>query len=117
MAKFNAGVSGIHMPNRLRTHRDFAKAAITGLPIAGLFGAKLNSTVSGLKLGAISYCFRSLPRTPDTDSIDTLIKACRECGVANVELTSPMVEAEYKRRNAAGKFKLLFEEELEDQFT
>jgi sugar phosphate isomerase/epimerase len=57
-----------------------------------LRAARIDSTVSGVKLGAISYCFRALPRTPDVDYIDTIIKACLECGVGNVELTSPMVE-------------------------
>ena len=52
----------------------------------------MNSTVGGVKLGAISYCFRGLPRTPGTDYIDTVIKACLDCGVGYVELTSPMVE-------------------------
>lgn len=74
------------------TRRDFSKAAVSGLSLAALWGAKLNSTVAGVKLGAISYCFRGLPRSPDTDYIDTIVKACVECGVGNVELTSPMVE-------------------------
>lgn len=77
---------------RMQTRRDFGKIAISGLSIASLLGAKLSSTVGGVKLGAISYCFRAMPRTPDTDYIDTIVKACVECGVANVELTSPMVE-------------------------
>ena len=54
--------------------------------------ARINSTVAGVKLGAISYCFRALPRTPDSEYIDTIVKACVECGVGNVELTNPMVE-------------------------
>ena len=73
------------------SRRDFGKVAITGLSCSAL-SAKINSTVSGVKLGAISYCFRGLPRTPGTDYIDTVIKACVDCGVGYVELTSPMVE-------------------------
>jgi sugar phosphate isomerase/epimerase len=79
------------------SRRDFSKAALAGisaaaLPSSRLWGAKINSTVGGVKLGAISYCFRALPRTPDVDYIDTIIKACVECGIGNVELTCPMVE-------------------------
>lgn len=77
------------------SRRDFAKIglALASTPLSKLRGAaKINSTVNGVKLGAISYCFRSLPRTPDADYIDTVIKACAECGIGNVELTNPMVE-------------------------
>ena len=74
------------------SRRDFGRAAIAGLACSALGNAKVNSTVSGVKLGAISYCFRALPRTPGTDYIDTVIKACLDCSVGYVELTSPMVE-------------------------
>lgn len=81
----------------MHTRRDFNKIALSALsvatPVNVLKGAaKINSTVSGVKLGAISYCFRGLPRTAGTDYIDTIIKACVECGVGYVELTNPMVE-------------------------
>jgi sugar phosphate isomerase/epimerase len=33
-----------------------------------------------------------MPRPPGGDYIDTIVKACVECGVGYVELTSPMVE-------------------------
>ena len=74
------------------SRRDFGKLAATGLTFSALSSAKVNSTVGGVRLGAISYCFRALPRTPGTDYIDTIIKACLDCGVGYVELTSPMVE-------------------------
>lgn len=74
------------------TRRDFGKAAVSGMTAARLWGAKLNSTVGGVRLGAISYCFRGLPRPAGGDYIDTIIKASVECGVGNVELTSVMVE-------------------------
>jgi sugar phosphate isomerase/epimerase len=74
------------------SRRDFGRVTITGLTFSALATAKVNSRVSGVKLGAISYCFRGLPRTPGTDYIDTVVKACLDCGVGYVELTSPMVE-------------------------
>ena len=92
LAKRWRGDSRIDMHFHLQSRRDFAKVALSGLSVGSLLGAKLSSTVGGVKLGAISYCFRGLPRTADADYIGTIIKACLECGVANVELTSPMVE-------------------------
>ena len=74
------------------SRRDFGRAAITGLACSTLSAAKVNSTVGGVRIGAISYCFRGLPRTAGADYIDTVIQACLDCGVGYVELTSPMVE-------------------------
>jgi sugar phosphate isomerase/epimerase len=74
------------------SRRDFGRVTVTGLTFSMFSSGKVNSTVSGVRLGAISYCFRGLPRTPDTDYIDTIIQACLDCGVGYVELTSPMVE-------------------------
>jgi sugar phosphate isomerase/epimerase len=74
------------------SRRHFGKVAITGLAFSTLSAAKVSSTVGGVRIGAISYCFRGLPRTPETDYIDTVVKACIDCGVGYVELTSPMVE-------------------------
>jgi len=74
------------------SRRDFQKMALSGLSALPLWSAKINSTIGGVRVGAISYCFRSLPRTPDADYIDTIIKAFVECGIGFAELTSPMVE-------------------------
>jgi hypothetical protein len=79
------------------TRRDFGKIALSTVaaagPLASLRGAaRINSTVAGVKLGAISYCFRAIPRPPGADYIDTIVKAYVECGIGYAELTSPMVE-------------------------
>jgi sugar phosphate isomerase/epimerase len=74
------------------SRREFGKISVAGLSVPPLWGARINSTVSGVKLGAISYCFRSLSRAPDTDYIDTIVRAFVECGIGYAELTSPMVE-------------------------
>ncbi len=81
----------------MHTRRDFGKIALSTVaaaaPLARLRGAaRINSTVGGVKLGAISYCFRAMPRPPGADYMDTVVKACVECGVGYLELTSPMVE-------------------------
>ena len=74
------------------SRREFGKIAVTGLSARPMWGARINSTVSGVKLGAISYCFRSLPRPADGDYIDTIIRAFVECRIGWAELTCPMVE-------------------------
>src|SRR5512141_3418078 len=80
----------------MHTRRDFGKIALSTLsaavPLARLQGAaRINSTVGGVKLGAISYCFRAMPRPAGADYIDTIVKACVECGIGYVELTSRKV--------------------------
>jgi sugar phosphate isomerase/epimerase len=81
----------------MHTRRDFGKIALStaavAAPLSMLRGAaRINSTVDGVKLGAISYCFRAMPRPQGADYIDIVVKACVECGVGYLELTSPMVE-------------------------
>jgi hypothetical protein len=50
--------------------RDFIKLA--ALPLL----AKIDSVVSGVRLGTITYSFRDLPRTASApDAVDVMIKA------------------------------------------
>jgi sugar phosphate isomerase/epimerase len=78
------------------SRRDFGRIALWAL-WAGA-GAELRSSpqihsvVAGVKLGAISYSFRALPRTEGTDYIDTIVNAFVECGIGYCELFNPMVE-------------------------
>jgi len=74
------------------SRRDFGKNAVFALAASRLVGAKINSIISGVKVGAISYCFRSLPRPATGDYIDTIIQAFLDCGIGFCELTSPMLE-------------------------
>jgi sugar phosphate isomerase/epimerase len=50
--------------------------------------------IGGVTVGAISYCFRSIPRPASGDYIDTLIDAFRQTGLALCELESVRVEPE-----------------------
>jgi sugar phosphate isomerase/epimerase len=61
------------------------------LDAAGAF-AGIDPKVGGVTLGAQTYSFRQLPRTPGGDAIDPVIKACVECGIGEVELFAPQVE-------------------------
>lgn len=66
--------------------RDFGKAALAALPAARAF-AKPNSRFGGVQVGAITYCFRSLPSTAED-----LLKYCTELGISEVELMGDAAE-------------------------
>ena len=81
----------------MQSRRDFAKLAVAGLPLASLstklaWGAKINSTVKGVRLGTITYSFRDFPRTPGKDNADAIIQALTECGIGEIELFCPNIE-------------------------
>ena len=66
--------------------RDFGKAALAALPASTLL-AKPNSKFNGVQIGAITYCFRSLP-----SSAPELLKYCTELGLSSVELMGDAAE-------------------------
>jgi sugar phosphate isomerase/epimerase len=71
--------------------REFMKLA-AAMPLL----AKIDSVVSGVRLGTITYSFRDLPRPPGADdAVDVMIKALGECGIGEIELFSPHVEPAY----------------------
>ena len=75
------------------SRRDFGKMALAAAPLSTAFGAtRLDSVVSGVRLGTITYSFRDLPRTPGKDNIDDIIKAVTACGIGEIELYSPNLE-------------------------
>ncbi len=66
--------------------RDFGKLALAALP-ASTLSAKPNSKFGGVQIGAITYCFRSLP-----SSAPELLKYCTELGISSVELMGDAAE-------------------------
>ena len=59
------------------TRREFGQITLGGLA-AAMAGTRLlaiDSTIGGVKVGAISYCFRSIPRPANGDYMDTMIDA------------------------------------------
>jgi len=64
--------------------RDFGKIALASLPTAMAF-AKINSTISGVKIGAQSYSFRTMP-------LDEAIKGFVACGIGECELFAQHAE-------------------------
>jgi sugar phosphate isomerase/epimerase len=82
--------------------RDFIKLA-TAAP----FFPQINSVVSGVRLGAITYSFRELPRTPGaSDAVDVMIKALTECGIGEIELFSPHAEPTQRSREQMREWRL-----------
>jgi len=54
--------------------------------------AAADSIFSGVRLGVQTYSFRELPRTPNGDAIEPVIRAMTECGLSECELFAPQVE-------------------------
>lgn len=77
------------------SRRDVAKL-MGGAMLARAAGVRLQAqeTVTGIRAGAISYCFRSIPRPANGDYMDTIIDAFRQTGLSVCELESVRVEPE-----------------------
>jgi sugar phosphate isomerase/epimerase len=89
------------------SRRDFVKTAFAGMPLYLALGAKIDSTVNGVRLGTITYSFRQLPRTEGaSDAVDVMIHACTECGIGEIELFSPDLEPARQPREELRKWRL-----------
>jgi sugar phosphate isomerase/epimerase len=78
------------------TRRQFARAAAAALtgaavPLRIHAGGTL---VGGVRVGAISYCFRTMPRPASGDYMNTLVDAFQQSGLDLCELESARVEPE-----------------------
>jgi sugar phosphate isomerase/epimerase len=95
------------MPSRLTsglsTRREFGKAALAALPLGRLLA---RSSYRGVRLGAQTYSFRALPRSPGGDAVDEVIAAFRECELAECELYAPQVEPQFKDRDKLRAWRL-----------
>lgn len=79
----------------MQSRRNFAKTiagAATALAIPSLFSQDKKVTnpgsniVNGVRLGVISYSFRSMPRRPGVDYLDETADLCQQVGGGDVEL-------------------------------
>jgi sugar phosphate isomerase/epimerase len=57
--------------------------------------AAADATVNGVRVGVQTYSFRDLPRPPQGDAVDTVIRAMKECGLAECELFAAQVEPQF----------------------
>jgi sugar phosphate isomerase/epimerase len=73
----------------LYTRRDVGKLALASVPLSAAFGAKINSKIDGVQIGAITYTFNTLA-SPDPMAI---IKAYVDIGLGECELMSNHCEA------------------------
>src|SRR5215831_14925219 len=74
--------------SRRQFHR-FALSAASMAALSVLRAAKVESTISGVKMGLITGSLNPLPDTsPGTDIIDTVIEGCLAVGAANIELVN-----------------------------
>jgi sugar phosphate isomerase/epimerase len=74
------------------SRRDFGKLALSGIPLSAAWSAPGDSTMSGVRVGAATYSFRDLPRTPGQDNVDDVIRALQFAGVREIELSSANTE-------------------------
>lgn len=79
------------MHSRL-TRREFGSLALAAFPLVR-FGT--DSVYRGVRIGAQTYSFRDLPRTPGGDGVDQVIRAFRECELVECELFAPQVEPQF----------------------
>jgi hypothetical protein len=76
------------------SRREFGKLTLAGLPASWVLGspplsagAKIDSKINGVQIGAITYSFRTIPNPDD------IIKAYVTIGLGEMELMSNHAEA------------------------
>jgi sugar phosphate isomerase/epimerase len=86
------------------TRREFGQMMGAGLPLAFLL-RRINSTVDGVRLGAITYSFNDMPNVAGQDHVDNVIEDCQGCGAGLIELMSNHVEpvSDYQMQQAAAR--------------
>jgi sugar phosphate isomerase/epimerase len=78
------------------TRRHFVRTAAGALAVAAAPSRvrARETQIGGVRVGAISYCFRSIPRPLAGDYMDTMIDAFHQTGISLCELESARVEPE-----------------------
>jgi sugar phosphate isomerase/epimerase len=78
------------------TRRHFGLLTVGGVATVALriprLAAAIDSTINGVKIGAITYCFRSIPRPAEGDYMDTLVELYKQTNIGLCELESVRVE-------------------------
>src|SRR2546421_1443050 len=75
------------------SRRQFGKRALSALALSAvpgstLFGARVDSTVRGVKIGLITGSLNPLPAIAGKDPMDIITEQCLRLGAANVELVN-----------------------------
>jgi sugar phosphate isomerase/epimerase len=75
------------------SRRDFGKIALAGAPFSMALGAKIDSKVSGVRLGNSTYSYiRDIPHAPAGDAVDGVIAALIADGAGEIELFAGTIE-------------------------
>ena len=87
------------------SRREFGQVVLAGVPLALFLGSKINATVNGVKLGAITFSFHDMPNVVGRDHVKMVIEDCKRSGVGLIELMCNHVEpvSEYQVQAAAGR--------------
>jgi len=72
--------------------REFSLGALGVLLGARALGAGATAEIGGVKIGAITYSFREVPRLEGEDFLETGLRSCRQTGIGVAELWSTMVQ-------------------------
>jgi sugar phosphate isomerase/epimerase len=86
------------------SRREFGQMVMAGLPLSLMLG-RINPTVSGVRIGAITYSFNDMPNVAGQDHVDMVIADCQASGVGLIELMCNHVEpmTEYQMQQAAAR--------------
>src|SRR5215831_7827431 len=75
------------------TRREFGRLTLAGLALPRFAAAAIDSRVAGVHLGAQTYSFRDLKRTPGAnDAVDVVVDAMTQCGLGECELFASHIE-------------------------
>ncbi len=87
------------------SRREFGQIALAGMPMALLLGRRINPTVNGVRLGAITFSFSDMPNVVGQDHVDAIIQDCQGAGVGLIELMCNHAEpvSEYAAQQAAAR--------------
>jgi len=95
------------------SRREFGTLALAGLvrltasvKASAVEGFDTGTVVGGVRLGVQTYSFRALPRTPDGDGIDPVLRAMGACGFDECELFAPQAEPSGKSREELRAWRL-----------
>jgi sugar phosphate isomerase/epimerase len=74
------------------SRREFGKLAVASVPVS-MFAAPIESVVSGVRLGCITYGWRDLPRVEGAaNQVDAWVKAVTDAGLGECEIMNNVIE-------------------------
>ena len=86
--------------------REFSFGLLAAAAVGRRAGAagKPGATIGGVRVGAITYSFREVPRTPGKDFLETGLESCVASGLGVAELWATMVQPEQPLLPRGGQY-------------